>query len=530
MNNPFHEDWLRRFREDLRTANVDSLTANVEMAGLEVILDPEFCELVCQEDDRQVAILIGSLGEANSDHKANFIRLRAAYQYLVDQLDLATAAAECAVHDNRSVSFYESVLDAAKTKKELKIAKTFANVDDLQFALQLQVNTGNSSSVFPILIKWQTIDKSDLPWLKACRTIVKRGESNVLKGEALRLATSCEQLITIAPKSQIKVIQEMRIQWAIFAYKGKNGPVAVEAATQAYSHDPHEERRFALAKALILNDQNEAALEHLQNLLVQTLSNSKTKEEQAIKNKISGFNVLAAEDALIDINKYLKNKGLKPFLMSGTLLGYARQGELLAHDKDVDIGIIGWVNQFTVAEALLEAGHYKLDLTQLTGHNRFLMSAQDLKNGMAIDIFLFHEKNDHFLHGIDFDMNFTQNFKFSKFELKEIEFLDEEFYIPDNIDQNLKENYGDWKIPAPSYVVTVESPALCDTPKTRGILIYMEILKTIVKGMKPDRINRILDHLESTQNNILGLDVHQNLRTWCSKQLEQPVFEREISL
>jgi hypothetical protein len=249
MNNPFHEDWLRRFREDLRTANVDSLTANVEMAGLEVILDPEFCELVCQEDDRQVAILIGSLGEANSDHKANFIRLRAAYQYLVDQLDLATAAAECAVHDNRSVSFYESVLDAAKTKKELKIAKTFANVDDLQFALQLQVNTGNSSSVFPILIKWQTIDKSDLPWLKACRTIVKRGESNVLKGEALRLATSCEQLITIAPKSQIKVIQEMRIQWAIFAYKGKNGPVAVEAATQAYSHDPHEERRFALAKA-----------------------------------------------------------------------------------------------------------------------------------------------------------------------------------------------------------------------------------------------------------------------------------------
>jgi hypothetical protein len=487
------------------------------MAGLEVILDPEFCELVCQEDDRQVAILIGSLGEANSDQKANFIRLRAAYQHLVDQLDLATAAAECAVHDSRSVSFYESVLNAAKTQKELQITKTFASVDDLQFALQLQVNTGNSSSVFPILKKWQTIDKSDFPWLKACRTIVKRGESNVLTGEALRLAKSCEQLIAVAPKSQYKVVQEMRIQWAIFAYKGKDGTVAVEAATQAYAHDPHEERRFALAKALILNGQHDAALEHLRNLLTQTLANTKTKEEQAIKNKINGFNVLAAEDALIDINNHLKYKGLKPFLMSGTLLGYARQGELLAHDKDVDIGIIGWENQFTVAEALLEAGHYKFDLTQLTGHNRFLMSAQDLKNGMAIDIFLFHEKDDHFLHGIDFDMNFTQNFKFSKFELKEIDFLNENFYAPANIDQNLKENYGDWKTPAPSYVVTVESPALCNTPKTRGILIYMEILKTIVKGMNPQRIKRIMKYLDSNQEFALDEKTRQNLYSWLCK-------------
>lgn len=530
MNNPFHQDWLRRFREDLRTGNADSLTADVEMAGLEVILDPEFCELACQEDDRQVAILIGSLGEANSDQKAYFTRLRAAYQHLVDQLDLATAAAECAVRDKRSLSFYESVLDAAKTKKELQITEAFSSVDDLQFALKLQVNTGNSSSVFPILKKWQTIDKSDLPWLKACKTIVKRGESNVLQGEALRLAISCEQLIAMAPKSQNKVVQEMRVQWAIFSYKGKNGAIAVKAATQAYAHDPHEERHFALAKALILNGQNEAALEHLRNLLIQTLANNKIKEEQAIKNQINGFNILAAEDALIDINNHLKNKGLKPFLISGTLLGYARQGALLAHDKDVDIGIIGWENQFTIAEALLEAGHYKLDLTQLTGHNRFLMSAQDLKNGMAIDIFLFHEKDDHFLHGIDFDMDFTQNFKFSKFELKEIDFLDGKFYAPVNIDQNLKENYGDWKTPAPSYVVTVESPALCNTPKTGGILIYLEVLITIVKGMKPHRINRILDHLESTQNNILGLDVHQNLRTWCNKQLEQLDFEGEISL
>ena len=40
--------------------------------------------------------------------------------------------------------------------------------------------------------------------------------------------------------------------------------------------------------------------------------------------------------------------------MSGTLLGFERDGKIFDHDKDFDIGIIGWQSQFTVAEALLD--------------------------------------------------------------------------------------------------------------------------------------------------------------------------------
>lgn len=66
MTSSVHGDWLQRFKDDLRTGDVESLTGNVETAGLEIILDSEFYELACQEDARQVVILIGTLMFRNS--------------------------------------------------------------------------------------------------------------------------------------------------------------------------------------------------------------------------------------------------------------------------------------------------------------------------------------------------------------------------------------------------------------------------------------------------------------------------------
>lgn len=529
MSNPFHEDWLRRFREDLRKGDMESLSANVELAGLDTILDPEFCELVCQEDARQVAILIGSLGEANADEFKSFTRLRASYQYLTSRIDIDTAANECCIIDGRSENFYRLLLVAAKNKqKDLDITQYFATVNDLEYGIKLIINTGNSIALFSLLKKWRTIDKSDLPWLKTCLIIVNRGSKIILKDEANDLAKATEKLVSAAPPKQAKVSQEMRIQWANFAYKGKKGELALKAASEAFAHDQTIERRFSLAQALILNSEINTAITHLNKLLEESLREIDNNNDAAELEKQLNFNILAAEDTLISINKTLKNKGLKPFLMSGTLLGYAREGNLLPHDKDVDIGIIGWENQFTVAEALLEAGHFKVDLSQLTGHKRFLLSVHDLRNGMAADIFIFHDKGDHFLHGIDFDMGFTQNFRFSKFDLVEVEFLDERFYVPSDIDRNLSENYGDWRTPATSYVVTVESPALCDTPQSRTLLVYLEILKTITKRMKPQRVVRILDHLDATHNPVLGHDVRQKLRDWCQQQGAQSAPKVEV--
>jgi len=502
MSNPLHDDWLRRFREDLRTGDMESLRSNVELAGLDTLLNSEFCELVCQEDARQVAILIGSLGEENADDSKPFIRLRASYQLLTNQIDIDAAANDCSIIDSRSKNFYISLLSSAQSKHiVLDITPYFATVNDLEYGINLLINTGNSKALSSLLKKWQTIDKSDLPWLKTCRAIVKRGEKIEFGDEANDLARITEELITTAPVNQAEVTQEMRIQWSNFAFKAKDGELACKAASEAFKYNQTNNIRFSLAKALILNSEINSAIDHLDVLLNESLSGIDINSSIITKSNPSTFDILAAEGTLISINKALKKRGLKPFLMSGTLLGYAREGNLLPHDKDVDIGIIGWENQFTVAEALLETGHFKIDLSQLTGRNRFLLSANDLRNGIAADIFIFHDMGDHFLHGIDFDMGLTQKFRFSKFELEEVEFLSEHFYVPSDIDRNLSENYGDWRSPTPSYVVTLESPALCDKDsETQLLLTYLELLKTLLNDNSFERIKRIHKLIELRQS------------------------------
>ena len=529
VNHLFHLDWLRRFREDLRVGDMDSLTQHVELAGLDVLLDPDFLALASQEDARSVVVLIATLGEANSEQPQAYRRCLAAYQFLQHQLDLETAAQRCAQASASPAGYYAALLTAARDHAPLASINAYpTHVTDLQFGVELLVNVGHSAAMPSLLTAWQAVDRSDMPWLRACRAVAARSARAPARKEAADLARTLQWLLQRAPTTQSAVAQEMRVQCADLALKARLGDLACQAAQDAFAHDAGVERRFTLAKAHVLAGHLPTAVSHMHELLLHTLSDEFTPQGSAESGHTSPFDVLAAEDTLVAVNRLLRAKGLKPFLMSGTLLGHARHGGLLPHDKDVDLGLIGWEHQFTVAEALLEAGYFRLDLAQLSGHNRFLMSANDLRNGMAVDFFLFHDKGDHFLHGIDFDMGFTQNFRFSKFGLQEVDFLDERFYVPDDIDLNLTENYGDWRTPATSYVVTVESPALCDTPESRTLLVYLEILKTITKRMKPQRVVRILDHLDATPNPVLGADVRQRLRAWCDGQLAQPTAVAEV--
>lgn len=529
MDNVFFLDWLRRFRENLREGDMDSLTQNVELAGLEVLLDSDFMALATQEDARSVVVLIATLGEANSDHPETYRRWLACYQYLQNQLDLNEAANRCAAIGGSAPGYFAALLEAAKKHIKLTgVGTAPVHVSDLQFGVEFLVNTGHSAGIPTILKAWQSVDRTDMPWLRACRAVAARSPKVHARQEAADLALTIQWLLGQAPQTQAAVAQEMRVQCTDLALKSRQGDLACRAAEEAFAHDSHVERRFSLAKALVLGGHLPTAISHLHELLLHTLSDDFRPEATADTTVASPFDVLAAEDTLVAVNRLLRAKGLQPFLMSGTLLGYARHGGLLPHDKDVDLGLIGWEHQFTVAEALLEAGFFRLDLAQLSGQRCFLMSAHDLRNGMAVDFFFFHDKTDHFLHGIDFDMGFTQNFRFSKFDLQEVEFLDELFYAPSDIDRNLSENYGDWRTPVPSYVVTVESPALCEKCSDVQLLIAnLETLKIMVKNGKPERLDRIANAIADRDSEswremrhiLHGIQVQQSSKLSLKKML-----------
>jgi len=141
---------------------------------------------------------------------------------------------------------------------------------------------------------------------------------------------------------------------------------------------------------------------------------------------------------------------------------------------------------------------------------------------VTIDFFFFHQHQDHFLHGIDYKYGFTQNLKFSLFELREVEFLGDIFYIPSNVEQNLTENYGDWRTPQSSYVVTVESPAIVDKGSLKHQFIgIMELLRSINKFKSTKRIQRILTYWDGLGGDLVSVETRNRLNDWMSVQNSQ---------
>jgi len=193
------------------------------------------------------------------------------------------------------------------------------------------------------------------------------------------------------------------------------------------------------------------------------------------ETKQSGdFNVNGASQALSDLNADLGAIGVRPFLVSGTLLGYARNGALLSHDKDVDVGVFGWEAQFDIAACLMRNRRFRVSTRNLLGQRAYCVPAIHNASGITIDIFFYQPDGDKLVTGVNHDFGYIQEFEFSRFDLQKIDFLETGFYAPDDIDKNLAENFGDWRIPDRNYISHLESPS---TRKVGGD-VYMIVVRT----------------------------------------------------
>ena len=181
------------------------------------------------------------------------------------------------------------------------------------------------------------------------------------------------------------------------------------------------------------------------------------------------FDVKKASRALSDLTRMANEKGTPVFLVSGTLLGYVREGQLLAHDKDIDVGIVGWENQYNLCMALQETGLFTVSTQHLKGKDTFYIPIKHNDTGMWIDVFVYHPQGSHWVTGVDFFFGYRQTFAFTPFELQEIEFLGVKMQAPANAELNMTENYGNWRVPDASYLSHLESPSTMD----KGNLPYM---------------------------------------------------------
>lgn len=518
MNNPFFDIWLNQLRENLRTNSFQKLEESIQDIGLDGLMDEDFFAHVQQADARELVILLASLGEANSDEPARYRRWLVAYQCMQGRLSVQDAAVASAKASGGQVGFYSTLFAALSSDgPEPDVRRTPAKIEELKFGISLLVLGQQSHKLMPLLKAWQSLDPTARPWLIACRTVLSRLNYKRSQNESSQLAKTLEMLLAISPEDQSDVVISVEAKLADTALKARKQSMALQSAKRLLAHGETGEARFLHIRALIQNEDFSAALEQSESLLSDLASGSIHFAADAVDQK-QRFNIGHALDTLQTVTEVLEKKGMQPFLMSGTLLGFERNGTILAHDKDIDIGLIGWENQFNVAEALLETGHFYMDLSKLRGQQTHLTYAVDLRNGMAIDFFFFNEKEDHFQHGIDFDYGFTLEYRFSKFDLIRRSFGNQSFWVPSNIAENLTENYGSWEIPESNYVVTVESPAIAEPGGVAHLLcVKLELIKAIRERKPAARVKRILDHLQS--NNIAALlpQTTTAVKAWAEK-------------
>ncbi|MGM8930647.1 hypothetical protein [Salinicola halophyticus] len=166
--------------------------------------------------------------------------------------------------------------------------------------------------------------------------------------------------------------------------------------------------------------------------------------------------------ALAQLKEDLAQFDIDFFLVSGTLLGCIREGTILGHDTDIDVGLMPDVSMKSLRNAIKHSSRFKLQ--EIVSENTLYVIHP---NGVKIDLFRHYEENGKLYHG-----GIKCRWWNSPFQLVKADFLDNSYWIPEDTDTYLTENYGDWRTPVVNFETFLETPNLEVTDQTAMKLYY----------------------------------------------------------
>ncbi|WP_235041855.1 tetratricopeptide repeat protein [Vreelandella profundi] len=196
-------------------------------------------------------------------------------------------------------------------------------------------------------------------------------------------------------------------------------------------------------------------------------------ESFRVRSRKVNFSVLEASQALTDIKAALSLAGIPMFLVSGTLLGCMREGGLLGHDHDIDIGIWDDINPQKLIEIISQAGVFHLLPQRYSGCLRVKHI-----NSTAIDVFTHYRERHTYWHG-----GGKVRWHNSAFTLKQHKFLAQYYFVPEDHDTYLTENYGEWRISQHTFDSTLDTPnaeVLCEEELI--LHVYQQCYKAVVNN------------------------------------------------
>lgn len=152
----------------------------------------------------------------------------------------------------------------------------------------------------------------------------------------------------------------------------------------------------------------------------------------ALANLLKGYDALA-------------RAGARPFLVDGTLLGAVREGSLMAHDKDVDLGVFIESWRPECVTAMQRAGFE---------HRRTFGSAERglelsfRRRDLKLDVFMYYLDGDVRYHAAWPKGQAPIRYDYQAFDLAPIALAGREFMAPADPEAFLVAKYGeDWRVP-----------------------------------------------------------------------------------
>ena len=200
--------------------------------------------------------------------------------------------------------------------------------------------------------------------------------------------------------------------------------------------------------------------------LFQTMVRTRTPPPAGTPPQV--FDRKLARQALLDMKKVLDNAGVEFFLLSGTLLGCIREGDFLAHDKDIDIGVFETIDSKTLAGLITASEHFSQPVGSHAEENTAALNIL-YRNSIGFDINFHKDTGEHYTTEFIPGSSYTKTF--TKFSLKPVKFIGTEFLAPGNHDLYLTELYGNWREPDRYFDSMVSSRNL-DSGKKEISLCY----------------------------------------------------------
>lgn len=152
-----------------------------------------------------------------------------------------------------------------------------------------------------------------------------------------------------------------------------------------------------------------------------------------------------AVDNLDTARRILDDLKIPYFLSNGTLLGCIRDGDLIKHDTDVDLGVFcedirG--KEDLLRQKFLDKGFHVFG-EYGTIEDGFEFSFKRINK---LDIFIYYKEGDKRTMSV-YTSNGRLKYVYDDFHTIPYTFLGEPVYVPDNYESYLIAQYGDWKTP-----------------------------------------------------------------------------------